>query len=169
MWCVCACASVAAKIAAERNSRLPWQRLRERGCCELREPWYLARHRIHPVPSFGTVGRKALMLCSTISTAASPPSDAPRRIVPLPHSVTARLRSTLAITTLAQAVSELVQNSLDANPRHIKIQVNFLRNSCVVEDDGCGIPPDDVPLLGKRYCAPYPLQMKPIKHLLTKG
>ncbi|KAF8418595.1 hypothetical protein EV426DRAFT_720563 [Tirmania nivea] len=82
---------------------------------------------------------------------ASPPCDAPRRIVPLPPSVTARLQSTLAITSLTQAVSELVQNSLDANPRHIKIQVNFLRNSCVVEDDGCGIPPEDMPLIGKRY------------------
>ncbi|KAF8431032.1 hypothetical protein BGX38DRAFT_1229996 [Terfezia claveryi] len=88
-----------------------------------------------------------VMLCS----AASPPSDAPRRIVSLPPSVTARLRSTLAITSLTQAVSELVQNSLDANARHIKIQVNFLRNSCVVGDDGCGIPPEDVPLIGKRY------------------
>ena len=89
------------------------------------------------------------MLCQT----ASLHSDAPRRIVSLPPSVTARLRSTLTITTLTQAVSELVQNSLDANPRHIKIQVNFLRNSCVVEDDGCGISPEDVPLIGKRYCA----------------
>ncbi|RPB28630.1 hypothetical protein L211DRAFT_833602 [Terfezia boudieri ATCC MYA-4762] len=102
----------------------------------------------HPPHTQRTVQKYcSVMLCST----ASPPSNAPRRIVSLPPSVTARLRSTLAITSLTQAVSELVQNSLDANPRHIKIQVNFLRNSCVVGDDGCGIPPEDVPLIGKRY------------------
>lgn len=77
----------------------------------------------------------------------------PRPILPLPPSVTESLRATLSITTLTQAVSELVQNSLDANSRHIRIQVNFLRNSCVVEDDGCGIPPEDVPMIGKRYGA----------------
>lgn len=79
--------------------------------------------------------------------------EKPRPILPLPPTVTENLLATLTITTLTQAVSELVQNSLDADSRHIRVQVNFLRNSCVVEDDGCGIPPDNVSLIGQRYGA----------------
>jgi DNA mismatch repair protein MLH3 len=69
----------------------------------------------------------------------------------LPESVVTHLRSTLAVTTLSDAISELVQNSLDANARSIKIQVNLPRNSCVIEDDGVGIAPVDVSMVGKMY------------------
>ncbi|KAF8475044.1 hypothetical protein BDZ91DRAFT_845230 [Kalaharituber pfeilii] len=82
---------------------------------------------------------------------AGPRRDAPHRIRPLPADVTAQLRSTLTITGLTQAVSELVQNSLDAGARSVRIHVNCVRNSCMVEDDGCGIDPEDLPLLGTRY------------------
>lgn len=78
------------------------------------------------------------------------PTVAPT-IKQLPESVTVRLRSTLVITTLSDAISELVQNSLDAGARNIKIQANLLRNSCVVEDDGVGIAPVDVSMVGKMY------------------
>lgn len=64
-----------------------------------------------------------------------------------------RLRSTLAITSLSDAVSELVQNSLDAGARSVAVQANVARNSCVVEDDGVGILPGDVGMVGRMYGA----------------
>lgn len=81
-----------------------------------------------------------------------PPTTAPQ-IKPLPASATVRLRSTLAITSLSDAVSELVQNSLDAGARSVAVQVNVARNSCVVEDDGVGILPGDVGMVGRMYGA----------------
>ncbi|KAI5780232.1 hypothetical protein DFH27DRAFT_506573, partial [Peziza echinospora] len=95
-----------------------------------------------------THGTAPLMLLQAPNAAAA---AAPPRIRLLPEDATARLRSTLTITTLAQAVSELVQNSLDAGAQEIRVHANFARNSCVVEDDGCGIAPDDLALLGQRY------------------
>ncbi|KAL7276305.1 DNA mismatch repair protein [Rhizina undulata] len=74
--------------------------------------------------------------------------DAPS-IKPLPDSVKARLRSTLNITSLSDAISELIQNSLDAEANNIKVQVNLSRNSCVVEDDGVGIVPRDLERIGE--------------------
>lgn len=78
------------------------------------------------------------------------PTEAPT-IRKLPESVALRLRSTLAITTLSDAISQLVQNSLDADARSIKVQANLSRNSCVVEDDGFGILPVDVSMVGEMY------------------
>lgn len=91
--------------------------------------------------------------------------EKPRPILPLPPSVTDNLRATLTILTLTQAISELVQNSLDASSRLIRVQVNFLRSSCVVEDDGCGIPPEDVPFIGQRYGAR--MHMIPTLYILS--
>ncbi|KAI5840778.1 hypothetical protein DFP73DRAFT_611507, partial [Morchella snyderi] len=71
------------------------------------------------------------------------------RIRTLPAPAAARLRSSLAVTSLADAVSELVQNSLDAGARTVAVQANVARNSCVVEDDGAGILPADVAMVGR--------------------
>lgn len=85
------------------------------------------------------------------------PAEAPT-IRRLPESVALRLRSTLAVTTLSDAISQLVQNSLDAEARNIKIQANLSRNSCVVEDDGVGILPVDVNMVGKMYGLSLPTE-----------
>lgn len=50
-----------------------------------------------------------------------------------------RLRSSQILTTLTQLISELVQNSLDANARHIEVGVNCEEWECWVKDDGSGI------------------------------
>lgn len=78
------------------------------------------------------------------------PAEVPT-IRKLPESVALRLRSTLVVTSLSDAVFQLVQNSLDADARNIRVQANLTRNSCVVEDDGVGILPVDVSMVGQMY------------------
>lgn len=50
-----------------------------------------------------------------------------------------RIRSSQILTSLAQIVSELVQNSLDAGASQIDVGVDVGQWSCWVRDDGTGI------------------------------
>jgi hypothetical protein len=62
-------------------------------------------------------------------------------IEPLPSKVIAQIKSSIAITSLNGVVAELFKNSLDASSSKIDITVDYLRGTCIVEDDGLGIPP----------------------------
>lgn len=61
----------------------------------------------------------------------------------LPPEVVAQIKSSTLITSLTGVISELIKNSLDAEARRITIKVDFQKGGCTVEDDGCGIPPDE--------------------------
>ncbi|PUU78916.1 hypothetical protein B9Z19DRAFT_981062 [Tuber borchii] len=75
----------------------------------------------------------------------------------LPESVSARIRSTLTITNISDVTSELLQNAIDAGAHNVAITVNLGRNSCVLEDDGHGITPGDMLLVGQEYAtSKYP-------------
>ncbi|KAJ3333786.1 hypothetical protein HDU76_003600 [Blyttiomyces sp. JEL0837] len=74
----------------------------------------------------------------------------------LPPEVISLLRSSLFTNSLSQVAVELLQNSIDAQASHVEIIVNILEKSLEVRDDGVGIPPDDFPLLGKRYATSKP-------------
>lgn len=77
-----------------------------------------------------------------LGEAATPgPSSAPARLTPLSRPVRAALRSTLVIPTLPQVLSELLQNSLDAQAATINIWIDPSKEgqSIRVEDDGVGI------------------------------
>lgn len=63
------------------------------------------------------------------------------RIQPLPSDAVAKIKSSTSITHLNGVILELVKNSLDANSHTIIVTVDFPRGSCIVEDDGDGIPP----------------------------
>lgn len=76
-------------------------------------------------------------------------------ILPLPPQVAAQIRSSAAVTTLHDVVLQLLCNSIDAQSILVDISVDFARGSCVVGDDGGGIPaaefgPDGG--LGKPFC-----------------
>ncbi|KAJ5179732.1 hypothetical protein N7492_002942 [Penicillium capsulatum] len=62
-------------------------------------------------------------------------------IRPLPESVAAKIKSSTSITHLNGVILELVKNALDAGARTALVSVDFRRGSCIVEDDGNGIPP----------------------------
>ncbi|WRT67606.1 uncharacterized protein IL334_004578 [Kwoniella shivajii] len=75
------------------------------------------------------------------------------RITPLPTPTTTTIRSSLIIPTFPQILSELVQNSLDANARYIDIALCLTKGeeSMRVEDDGCGITQAGLRKIGKRF------------------
>lgn len=59
-----------------------------------------------------------------------------------------QLRSSVILTNLAQIVSELVQNALDAQASHIDVGVDPADWSCWVRDNGSGMSRSDIKHLG---------------------
>lgn len=74
-------------------------------------------------------------------------------IAALPQPTISTLRSSTIITSLPQALNELVQNALDANARHIAVFLDLDRWGLRVEDDGTGMRKEAVNALGtgERY------------------
>lgn len=62
----------------------------------------------------------------------------------LPQNTQAKLRSTQILVSLPQVISELVQNSLDADASQIDIGVNCEDWSCWVRDNGHGMSKADL-------------------------
>jgi signal transduction histidine kinase len=67
----------------------------------------------------------------------------------LAPSTQTKLRSTQILTSLPQIVSELIQNSLDANPSQIHVGLDCKEWTCWVQDDGFGISKEDLESLGQ--------------------
>ena len=67
----------------------------------------------------------------------------------LPPPTQTRLRSTQILTSLTQIVSELLQNSLDANPQRVDVGVDCEEWECWVTDDGVGISRDALSVIGQ--------------------
>jgi DNA mismatch repair protein MLH3 len=61
----------------------------------------------------------------------------------LPTDVIAQIKSSTAITSLNDVISELLKNSLDASSTKVDISVDYDRGGCVVEDDGLGVLPSE--------------------------
>ena len=70
-------------------------------------------------------------------------------ITELPPPTRAKLRSTQILSSLLQIVSELLQNALDANARHVDIGVDCEEWACWVRDDGVGISKDALDVIGE--------------------
>ncbi|KAK6506307.1 DNA mismatch repair protein [Arthrobotrys conoides] len=77
--------------------------------------------------------------------------DEQPRIQRLSANAIAQIRSTVSLTNLAGAVQELLMNSIDADATTVNIFINIVKNSIVIEDDGDGIIPGDMMLVGDRY------------------
>jgi DNA mismatch repair protein MLH3 len=60
-------------------------------------------------------------------------------IQPLPDHVRSQITSTIEIRSLLDVVERLFRNSLDANARVVRIQIDFGKGHCSVTDDGDGI------------------------------
>ncbi|KAG8622816.1 hypothetical protein KVT40_009327 [Elsinoe batatas] len=73
----------------------------------------------------------------------NPPASQSQPIQALHPSVAAQIRSSAVITDVAEVVLGLLENALDADASRIDISVDFTRGGCTVQDDGCGIPPQE--------------------------
>lgn len=69
----------------------------------------------------------------------------------LPKSLIGHLRSSSILSDLAQAVEELICNSLDAGAKKVCAYVDLASFYIKVEDDGSGITRDDLILIGERH------------------
>ncbi|TDL29827.1 hypothetical protein BD410DRAFT_811341 [Rickenella mellea] len=79
---------------------------------------------------------------------ATPRCFAALYIVSLDADTRSKLRSTQILTSLPQILSELTQNALDAQAKHIDIGINFEEWSGWVRDDGVGISKDGLDVIG---------------------
>ncbi|KAL1946475.1 hypothetical protein VTO73DRAFT_14579 [Trametes versicolor] len=84
-----------------------------------------------------------------MQTGAHPTADAgpSGHITYLPSSTQSQLRSTQILTSLPQIISELVQNSLDANAHSVDVTLDPAEWECSVRDDGAGISRDGLTIL----------------------
>jgi len=91
---------------------------------------------------------------NAMSTPATPPP-----ILPLPASVISRLRSTITVPTVSAAISELLQNALDATATELSLTLNPTRPSFALSDNGHGIHPNHISSIGTPYTtSKYPPQ-----------
>lgn len=67
----------------------------------------------------------------------------PGRILPLSEDAISRINSSKQITSLSGVILALLENALDADATKIEVFVNFGRGSCLVEDNGTGIPSEE--------------------------
>ncbi|CCX04750.1 Similar to DNA mismatch repair protein MLH3; acc. no. Q12083 [Pyronema omphalodes CBS 100304] len=75
----------------------------------------------------------------------------------LPDSVISRLRSSIVLPSLPQAISELIQNALDASATELSATINPTAPSFTLTDNGYGVVPEQISNVGKLYAtSKYP-------------
>lgn len=79
--------------------------------------------------------------------------ERPAEVVALPPSAAAAVRAQAIVSSPAEAVAQLVANSLDAGAREVHVELDLAPGglALVVRDDGSGIRAADLPLLGRRH------------------
>lgn len=71
----------------------------------------------------------------------------------LPQTTVRALGASLVLADPAALVKELVDNALDANATNIAIEIHSNTLDVIqVRDNGHGVPPEDRPLVARRYC-----------------
>ncbi|KAG0064710.1 DNA mismatch repair protein [Linnemannia elongata] len=90
-------------------------------------------------------------------------------IQPLASSVSDELRASLVVNSLEQCISELIQNSIDANATSIEVKVDVAGHSLQVSDNGDGMLPADMALIGARYATSKCFSLQDLNRITTYG
>ncbi|XP_054720163.1 DNA mismatch repair protein Mlh3-like [Uloborus diversus] len=91
------------------------------------------------------------------------------KIKQLAPDVVKRLRSGVAITSVSQCVEELVWNSIDAGATCIAVRLNLPFFKIQVVDNGCGILPEQMELVGIRYATSKCHSLHDLENLRFSG
>ncbi|MDI6850593.1 MAG: DNA mismatch repair endonuclease MutL [bacterium] len=88
----------------------------------------------------------------------------------LPDEVIKKISAGEVVENPASCVRELIENSLDADAKHIKVSIWGGGIDVIeVEDDGIGMPPEEIPLAVQRFTTSKISSFEDLKHLKTLG